>query len=156
MNYIKKTAYFFFCWIVLIACGSGNSEANETTEVGVKTKVSSTDSLRRALKDEVMVVHDDAMAKMGMLYDLEIAVKNATDSTETESVEKAAEIIAKLQTANKDMMDWMRQYKEPDFQDKNKVKLFFESQMLSISKVKSDTDSSILLANQFLEVNKKK
>jgi hypothetical protein len=93
---------------------------------------------------------------MGMLYDLEIAVKNATDSTQIESVEQAEEIIGKLQISNKDMMDWMRQYKDPEFEDENKLKQYFKSQMASITKVKVNTDSSIFQADEFLEASKKK
>jgi hypothetical protein len=149
---IKNISLFSFCWILLVGCGSENPKTNETTEV----KLSSADSLKQALKDEVMVVHDDAMAKMGMLYDLEIAVKNATDSTQIESVEQAEEIIGKLQISNKDMMDWMRQYKDPEFEDENKLKQYFKSQMASITKVKVNTDSSIFQADEFLEASKKK
>jgi hypothetical protein len=152
MQHLKKTFYFLLCWILIAACGSNNSATNESSEV----KLSSTDSLKQVLKEEVMVIHDDAMAKMGMLYDLEIAVKNTIDSTNSESVKKAGKVIDKLQTANKDMMDWMKQYKEPEFEDKNKLTQYFEAQMKLITKVKVDTDSSILEANELLEANKKK
>ena len=127
-------------FLATVACGGTTKQAIEE-KAGIKEK----------LKAEVMSVHDDAMAKMGELYNLEIAIKEATDSTDVDELALAETRIRLLQKANREMMDWMKQYQEPESKNEKEIKDFYSEQMASILKVKVLTDSSIVLANQFLE-----
>ncbi|MGB0525921.1 MAG: hypothetical protein ACPGJS_23275 [Flammeovirgaceae bacterium] len=107
---------------------------------------------KEELKKEVMDIHDYAMAKMGTLHDLEMKINAAVDSTNEKQMKLAASAINALVKADEDMMDWMRQYKEPDDVMKyEEMVKYFAVQKEMIQKVKEDTDKSIADANKLLE-----
>ncbi|MBT31920.1 MAG: hypothetical protein CMO01_19860 [Thalassobius sp.] len=85
-----KTTYLLLIALFVISCsGSAEKEAPVT------------------LKDEVLEIHDEAMAKMEILYSLETKLKEEFDSTQTETYNST---IAELSKAQDDMMEWMRNY----------------------------------------------
>ena len=115
-------------------------------------KTSEEEEKRAALKKEVMDIHDYAMAKMGTLHDMEMKLLAATDSTNEEQMTMAASKINALQKADKDMMDWMRQYKAPTKEMPfEEVEKYLSVQKEMIQKVKEDTDKSIEEAKALLE-----
>lgn len=64
------------------------------------------------IREEIIHVHDEAMEKIGYLYELETrlqAIENQTDTLDKK--QKVIELtIANLQQANRTMFDWMHQY----------------------------------------------
>lgn len=106
------------------------------------------------MKNEVMEIHDYAMAKMGLLHEMEIQVSAATDTTKEEEMKVAASKINALKQASEDMMAWMRQYKTPDELSYEEAKKYFSEQKILIEKVKVDTDKSIEEAKKFIENSK--
>ena len=140
-----------FTVLSLFSCQSADQKESNGSDSEV-VALSPTDSVKAKLRAEVMEIHDDAMAKMSKLYDLEISLKNAVDSTSAEDMKLVAERIMLLQKANNEMMSWMKQYKDPK-EEKNleEIKSFFTTQLTSISAVKVLTDSSIMLAEERLE-----
>lgn len=107
---------------------------------------------REELKKEVMDVHDYAMAKMGTLHDLESKISAAVDTANEAQMKDAASKINALRKADEDMMDWMRQYKEPkESLEYEKMVLYFNEQKVLIEQVKVDTDKSIAGAEEFLK-----
>ncbi len=90
----------------------------------------------KALKDEVMDIHDEVMPKMG---DLRKASKSLMMKAETLDSSAAAElkIIADdIEAANEFMMEWMRQY-EPDLEGSEaEVLEYYKEQREGIQEVK--------------------
>ena len=116
-----------------------------------KVKESKTDE-RAVLRKEVMDIHDYAMAKLGMLTEMELKITEAVDSTSQEELQEATVNIRALRQADEDMMDWMRQYKDPlETTALDSVKRYFDEQKISIQKVKEDTDNSLEQAKSFLK-----
>lgn len=64
-----------------------------------------TDEEKPTQMEQVMIVHDEVMPKMGTISKLVAELKSKVDSTETGMEYQAA--MRDLQKANKSMMDWM-------------------------------------------------
>ena len=91
---MRLTAVVFFSILTVISsCGNRTIEDN------------------RLLAEEVMVIHDEAMAKMGYMHELVLGLKKRSD--EAAIKEEAEAAIESLRTAHKAMMAWMRNYKPP-------------------------------------------
>ncbi len=81
-----------------------NTEANETSALIVY--------------QEAMKIHDEVMPRMDEMYKLAGKLKTLKDSLLTDSVANAKKIsvvrekLSALETANKDMMDWMHNVKD--------------------------------------------
>jgi hypothetical protein len=109
------------------------------------------ESGNNVLDREVMKVHDEAMAKMDEIYKLKQQLKKKFD--ESASTEQKAEIektIAKLDSADASMMNWMHQYKPfPDSVfGEEKAREYLESEIEKIKKVRQDMLDAIEQAKQ--------
>ncbi len=62
-----------------------------------------------ALRQEIILVHDEAMEKIGLLYELQNRIKRETGKSAGSSMQPEAYIDA-LQQADETMFAWMRQY----------------------------------------------
>ena len=91
---------------LMISCES-KKENTETKEVTALT-----------VYQEAMKIHDEVMPRMDEMYKLEGKLKTLRDSLLTDSVANAQKIsvvrekLSALETANKDMMDWMHNVKD--------------------------------------------
>ncbi|MBE0586155.1 MAG: hypothetical protein IH612_20625 [Desulfofustis sp.] len=65
----------------------------------------------RALAEEVMAVHDEAMAKMTQMHELRLQLEERVGGGDPEPEIGAA--IEALQQAHHQMMVWMREYRSP-------------------------------------------
>jgi len=65
----------------------------------------------RALAEEVMAVHDEAMAKMTQMHELRLQLEGRANGGDPEPEIAAA--IEALQQAHRQMMTWMRDYRPP-------------------------------------------
>ncbi len=65
----------------------------------------------RALAEEVMAVHDEAMAKMTQMHELRLQLEGRANGGDPEPEITAA--IEALQQAHRLMMTWMRDYRPP-------------------------------------------
>ncbi len=65
----------------------------------------------RLLAEEVMAIHDSAMAKMTTMHELRLHLQ-ATDDNSVSAADRAA-AVAQLQEAHRAMMQWMRDYRPP-------------------------------------------
>ncbi len=105
------------------------------------------------LREEIIAVHDEAMEKIGSMYELEVKLQTIpnTDPLRQQSVDKA---IADLQQANKKMFDWMHQYQTlavgTDITDDNSYRL---QQLHLIQEVQRLTDTSIEMSLDILNNN---
>ena len=104
----------------------------------------------RRLRDKIIEVHDEAMDKIGYMYELELKLGNISiaDNAQKKSIDRA---ISALQKANKMMFDWMHQYQtlavDPE---PGKDNTYRQEQLLMISEVQRLTDESIQLSEKLL------
>lgn len=105
-----------------------------------------------SLKEEVMLIHDDAMPRMGEVRSLQkkllaMADSNASDTAMAQSYRDLAN---SLQLANESMMDWMRAY-DPNFDGReDAVKEYLNRKKKEIEDVSYQMDSSINEAKKAL------
>ena len=101
----------------------------------------------KAMRAEVMAVHDEVMPKMGELRKVEKSLRQLADekvmadsTTDVSAIRNAADAIA---AANESMMVWMRAY-NPNFEGTNdEVAAYIEGQQKSVDQVKKDMLSSL-------------
>lgn len=89
MNFKHILFTLLALFFILNACKDGGDKTKEPTQM-----------------EQVMIVHDEVMPKMGKLSKLVAELKAKVDTTETGMQYEAA--MKDLQDANKSMMDWMR------------------------------------------------
>ena len=103
------------------------------------------------LRNKIIEVHDDAMAKIGTMYLLEKKLKPLKNK-DTAHNKLASETIDNLQLANKMMFDWMHQYQTLAVDDNLRIDNEYRREQLElITEVKVLTDTSIKTAEDLLE-----
>lgn len=106
------------------------------------------------LREEIIRVHDLAMAKIGYMYELEIKLQDILppDSSEIHSIKTS---VANLQKANKMMFDWMHQYQTlavaGSLEADNRYR---EQQLVFIKEVQRITDESIEMSEKILATSR--
>lgn len=103
------------------------------------------------LREEIIAVHDQAMEKIGYMYELEIKLQTISqpEAAQKKGVDDA---VSRLQEANRLMFDWMHQYQtlavdaEPE-----KDNVYRNRQLLLIKEVQRLTNESIQIAETLLE-----
>ncbi|MFT5640504.1 MAG: hypothetical protein ACI9A7_000601 [Cyclobacteriaceae bacterium] len=114
------------------------------------TSDNSKDDLK-TLKEEVMIVHDEVMPKMGALMKAKKQLLLKIES-ETDSIKriKYLEVSEQIESANASMMDWMHNY-EPNFEGNDEaLKEYLNGKKVSIEKVKTDMLAALLAGEQSL------
>jgi len=105
------------------------------------------------LREEILVVHDEAMAKIGLLYQLQTRLTPKTEK-QGEIRLKRQSCIEALQQADEAMFGWMRQYltlavdNEPGIDNQ-----YRREQLKKIREVKRVMERAILQAENFLEIS---
>ena len=99
--------------LFLIACDGKQESGNEIGEIGEQEETSK--SPREQLYDEVMVIHDESMLKMGDIYARisDLKALSADSLNHSPYKEEILAAITGLRKADDGMMDWMAQFKEP-------------------------------------------
>ena len=106
-----------------------------------------------ALRTQINLVHDEAMAKIGYMFELETRLKKFPSNPKlpAEHLERSVDA---LQQANRDMFSWMNQYQTlfvaDDLSLDNKYR---REQLEMIRAVSRLTDSAITDAEQILEAD---
>lgn len=105
-----------------------------------------------ALREEIIEVHDRAMDKIGLMFSLEMRLKNEPPADAPEETIEAR--IKALKEANRAMFRWMNQYKtlgvEGDIEADNRYRL---EQLERIKEVGRLTDRAIEEAELMLSGN---
>jgi len=133
---------FTLC-VTLFSCGkSGDEHHKNKTEKNPE----------QGLYDDVMKLHDEGMAKMDEIYQLKEELKEQIASAPELVEEKKKEIeakIAKLDSAQRGMMVWMRSF-NPDVESLGEQGYhnYLESEMEKVKKVKDDIFDAIARARQ--------
>lgn len=117
---------------------------------------------QESLKDELMVVHDEVMPKMGEIHKLKKQLKKlSTESTvgENGKVEEIKNTIRDLERADDGMMDWMANFKSPSKLRSEKsheeIMAYLKNEKEKIEQVKNDMLQSIDQAKKLVAIQSK-
>lgn len=101
------------------------------------------------LADEVMAIHDEAMAKMTHMHELKLQLQELEQS-QGESV-AITTAIDNLKSAHKGMMQWMRAYKAPKTeQELQTAKTYLLQEKEKIREVSEAINTSIAESEKIL------
>lgn len=131
--------FLFAFSLLLLSCGESTSEsqADEAATSGLGD-----------LTNEVMAVHDEAMAKMGEVQQLMQALDQKANELQEAGEEKAAsamrDIVAELNDADRGMREWMRGY-DPSAADPatEGAEGYLKNQLQKIEEVRENMFSAI-------------
>jgi regulator of replication initiation timing len=133
---MKISILFIIGTVGLFAVGCGGSSTNSHEH----DSDSDSSSTNQALYDQIMDIHDEVMPKSQDIYDLKKLLKDkiaATPDMVVEERQKLEQRIAKLDSVDKMMMDWMHNFSPlPDSIDQEAAREYLESEMEKIRKVK--------------------
>lgn len=139
---MKKFVILFAAMTFAVACGN-NAEADTKSVDNVE-----------ALKKEVMEVHDKTMEQMGTLSKLDKAL-NSKFMQQGGDTATYMNVITDLRRAHEDMMDWMRNFENPDeMQASEEEKVdYLKGQKEKLNQLEEYTTSSIERGQKLLEGN---
>lgn len=132
---MKLPTIILFSALIFAGCGKTGTSGHDHD--GLDSD--STDA-NRVLFDQVMDIHDEAMAKMGNLYDLKKKLQDQIANTPGMVVEEKKKLekrISNLDSVGQLMMDWMHRFQPlPDSVDQERAREYYESELEKIRKVK--------------------
>ncbi|MEZ4953438.1 MAG: hypothetical protein R2825_07665 [Saprospiraceae bacterium] len=112
------------------------------------------------LKDELMVVHDEVMPKMGEIHKLKKQLKKLSTESSVEengNLEEIKNAIYALEKADDGMMDWMANFKSPSKlrgeKSHEEIMAYLENEKEKIEQVKNDMMTSIERAKKLVEIH---
>lgn len=116
---------------------------------------------QQALFDEVMLVHDEVMPKMGSLRALATELTQKADSLAMDSlndhssrINDMRSLAKNLKDANEGMMEWMRQFEQTEEGTPHgEVMKYLGEQRKSVQKVRDDMLNSQSEAEKYLLEN---
>ncbi len=127
----------------IVACNNAATAEGESTEEQSVNQV-------EAVKAEVMVLHDKTMAQMGKMGQLTTKLKAALpEATDSSAFYNA---INDLTQAKDSMMDWMRNFQNPDEMggsEEEKIE-YLNSEKAKMQDISDYTDRSIEKAKEVL------
>jgi hypothetical protein len=98
------------------------------------------------LQQEVLALHDSAMAKMGTLYTGRKQLTYLKDSVvtkDTAAQQQLAQQINALVQADEHMMQWMRAYRNPDGKQPEEALLYLQTQKAKIEQVRQEIELTL-------------
>lgn len=132
-----------FLSVLTFSCSSNNNTAADANQADLAAQ-------EEALWDEVIVVHDEVMPKMGVINKTARELKALIDNTPTLSEENKKaieEAVNNLDNADEGMMSWMSGFKQLEKlraeMNHEQIITYLNSEMEKISNVKSQMDSSL-------------
>jgi hypothetical protein len=112
---------------------------------------------KAALEENVLAVHDSAMAKMNDIYHLRRNLRALRDTLENQPQPDSAILthlqnhIKLLNRADESMMGWMRQYKAPVEIENEQAINYLQKELVKIEKVQTIMDSTVTAAKSTLK-----
>ena len=107
-------------------------------------------SVAEKLNDEIMKIHDDAMSKSAYVLKLKGKVNVLLDSVNIPfDRDTLQQLSSDLYKADRLMLDWMHQYKEPDLKS-DTAERYLQKQLDMITEVHEITFKSIQSAEKIL------
>ncbi|WP_020530397.1 hypothetical protein [Flexithrix dorotheae] len=137
MEYINRLWVGLLTLAILIGCEPTNNK-NET------------ENPAELKEQEVMEIHDIAMAKMEIIYNYEVKLKAKLADQGPDST-KINQYLEDLSIAHESMMNWMRNYKKPDgTRPQQEVITYLEKEKIKIEEVNTFTHKAIAQAEAFI------
>ncbi|MCM0059303.1 MAG: hypothetical protein NBV57_00450 [Algoriphagus sp.] len=131
MKLFSSSLIFFFSVLVL-ACANPLIETN------------------KAMRAQIIGVHDEVMPKMGELMSLQKKALTqadslyAQDSTATAQIESMRALAGQLDQAYEGMFVWMRQYSlEEEGKTPEEIKTYLDDQLLKVNQVNADVKAAL-------------
>jgi len=107
-------------------------------------------SVAEKLNDDIMKIHDEAMSKSAYVLKLKGKVNVLLDSVNTPfDRDTLQQLSSDLYKADRLMLDWMHQYKEPDLKS-DTAERYLQKQLDMITEVHEITFKSIQSAERIL------
>lgn len=127
--------------LIFIALSCGQKSNNNEHMQGAGDAL--TGNANEALLNEVDKLHNELMMQMEDIYKQKEELKNKLSSTPGLAAEKKQEIdnaIAKLDSADRSMMDWMHNFRPPvdSIVGEEKAREYLENEMEKVKKLKED------------------
>jgi len=119
------------------------------------TVIACADKTWQAEYDAVMVIHDEVMPEISTITKTKKGIKKHLESlseTQTESREKALNLMHDLDKAEEGMWDWMNAFSKPSGSTEHAEAVkYLNAEKVKISQVSKDMKSSIKAGKAFLE-----
>lgn len=118
--------------VILLGCG-GQSQESQNGAADADSDPN------QVLYDQVMDIHDEVMPKTADLHNLKKSLQEqiaATPDMVVEERQKLERRIARLDSVDKMMMDWMHYFNLPDSMTAEAKREYLESQMEKIKQVR--------------------
>jgi len=153
---LKKISYLLVFSIGLISCGQ---QKETRKEVEIENKELPTEvRAQKALYDEVIAVHDEAMTKMETMMHLKGKLQEKIDlARENEEVDisELESRVDALAAADEAMMQWMRDFeaKDNDSMAHEDIMSYYKEQKEHISEVEERMNEAIARARELTENN---
>ncbi len=130
--------------IILFACGQKSHDHDHMHDAGDATE----ETANEVLLNEVDKIHNDLMMQMEDIYKQKEQLKNKLNSgsdLSNEIKQKIEASIAKLDSADHSMMDWMHNFKpQPDsVVGEEKAREYLENEMEKVKKLKEDINEAL-------------
>lgn len=140
---MKKFAAILLSGILFASCGNSQESTTEETTQEVDRV--------ETLKKEIMEVHDKTMKEMGTLKKLDKSLFEAMQAGTIEE-DAAQNAINDVRAAHEDMMNWMRNFENPDEMDatEDEIVAYLEGQKEKVEQLDEYTTRSIERAQSLL------
>lgn len=140
---MKKFAAILLSGVLFASCGNSQESTTEETTQEVDRV--------ETLKKEIMEVHDKTMKEMGTLKKLDKSLFEAMQAGTIEE-DAAQNAINDVRAAHEDMMNWMRNFENPDEMDatEDEVVAYLEGQKEKVEQLDEYTTRSIERAQSLL------
>lgn len=107
----------------------------------------------KKLHTEVMDIHDEVMPKMSSINKLERQLKQKLKDPEVAKKDTIQQLVYQLEEADEAMMNWMSDFKKPDYADFEAARKLYTSEKEKIIVVRDKMNSTISKAQVFLNRN---
>ena len=107
----------------------------------------------KKLHNDVMQIHDDVMPKMSEIGRLKRQLKDfQKEGKHSEKADSIQLFIYQLQEADESMMNWMGDFKKPDYSNFENAQTIYAKEKVKITNVKNTMESTIRKAQAFISL----
>jgi len=136
---MKAVIRLLLPFVVLFASCNLNQAANSEDQYALKK-----------MHNEVMEVHDGVMPRMSEIGRLKRKLKSyLTEEDQHPKADSIQQLIYQLDEADEAMMNWMGQFKKPDYSNFDIAKSIYDTEMVKIVKVRNKMLSTITKVQEF-------
>ncbi len=144
MKTIALRLGFLYLLLILVGCGQKSHDHDQMPVAGEAIS----NSANEALLSEVDKLHSELMMQMEDIYKQKEELKNKLSSTpglSDEVKQKIEASMAKLDSADRSMMDWMHNFHPPvdSIVGEEKAREYLENEMEKVKKLKEDIAESL-------------